>query len=794
MDPVNEQVYQIRDLGTHSVTLFPSRAQIVRKINDVPLKAGSNQITIIGLSPTVDEHSVKVEGIGSATITDIAVEIRPNRDIFEDIYPESEDESDVESGGDEEDEGDPKEDEAMKGVLEQIILLRDEEKRAKEIIASAESRQKILESYSKLLTTDRKDNPDVNIQDGVTTYRMEREKVFQDHMDGVIKDRAIAKQIDGLKKEENRLRKVALKEQAKATKIKAQARRAELKEREQGARKARGITEEKLRVRRERESFWPKNVYIVKVSLDASSSFTPMTSRRNSISSDIVKVASDVTNEDLEDDSTGTCDLTMSYVTSYAYWSPSYDLALSTTTNSGNLCFDARLTNMTSETWSNCKMILSTSQADFSGLNDAIPTLVPWPVRLAGKGSLGTHNDIMFSREEKSERSGWTSRQNATNLQKPRFEIFGLENSVTFGTSRVRPPPSIRSPQPVGGQLPPPPPPGASALFGGATTSVFASSNNTNIQASGRFGTTNARPSGGNGPFGGNGFGQPTQTMGWGARVEQTRQNAGPPDVGDTYGEGVSVTFAEAQPELEFQESSFEETGFTSTYDLPSLKTLAPSSTTSKQRVVRITFSSVMFSHTVVAKYKPAAFLKARLRNNSKLTLLKGPTGLTLDGSFMGRTSLPRCSPGDDFSLSLGVDPAIRVAYPKPDVKRSQSGLFSKEDSGIYTRTITLSNTRSGEKGKPVQLTVLDQIPVSEDERLHIEVLQPRGLVLGGSGVAAGTTGSEGKDGKQWGKAVATLKKGGEVAWDVTLNAGRMVKLGLEYECAFPTGDHVVNV
>lgn len=254
----------------------------------------------------------------------------------------------------------------------------------------------------------------------------------------------------------------------------------------------------------------------------------------------------------------------------------------------------------------------------------------------------------------------------------------------------------------------------------------------------------------------------------------------------------------EPQPELGFQESSFEETGFTTTYDLPGLKTIIPSLTASKQRVARVTFASVTFNYTCIPKYKPVAYLKAKLRNGSKMTLLKGPTGLTLDGSFMGRTDLPRCSPGDAFSLSLGVDPAIKVIYPKPDVKRSQSGLFSKEDSGIYTRTITLMNTRSAAKSKPVQLTVLDQVPVSEDDRLRVEILQPRGLALNGAHVSAaistGLPGKEGKDEQDWGKAAARLKKGGEVSWDVTLNAGRAVKLGLEYECTFPTSEHVVNV
>ncbi len=198
----------------------------------------------------------------------------------------------------------------------------------------------------------------------------------------------------------------------------------------------------------------------------------------------------------------------------------------------------------------------------------------------------------------------------------------------------------------------------------------------------------------------------------------------------------------------------------------------------------------MVFSRTVVAKYKPVAYLKAKLRNSSKLTLLKGPTGLTLDGTFMGRSDLPRCSAGETFSMGLGVDPAIKVSYPKPDIKRSTAGLFSKEESSVYTRTITLLNTRAS-SGKHVNITLLDQVPISEDEKLRVSTLQPRGLSIGGPGVLTGVSAREGE--KDWGRATAVLKKAGEIAWDVALNAGRSVKLTLEYEVSLPTGEHVMQ-
>lgn len=251
------------------------------------------------------------------------------------------------------------------------------------------------------------------------------------------------------------------------------------------------------------------------------------------------------------------------------------------------------------------------------------------------------------------------------------------------------------------------------------------------------------------------------------------------------------ATIIEAEPELDFQESAVEETGLTTTYDLPGTKTLPPRATPFKQRVARVTLSNVVFSHTIVAKYKPLAYLKARLRNASPVTVLRGRAGLTLDGTFLGQTTIPRCSVGDAFTLSLGIDPAVKVTYPAPEVRRATTGVFSKEDSSVFTRVATITNTRSSTGGRPVNVVVYDQVPVSEDERLRVDVLYPKGLGVGGSGVATGT-GNKTSD-KEWGRAVATIKKNGEVCWDATVQPGKSVRLALEYVVAMPSGETAVQ-
>lgn len=86
---------------------------------------------------------------------------------------------------------------------------------------------------------------------------------------------------------------------------------------------------------------------------------------------------------------------------------------------------------------------------------------------------------------------------------------------------------------------------------------------------------------------------------------------------------------------------------------------------------------------------------------------------------------------------------------------------------------------------------MLDQIPVSEDERLRVEVIQPAGLKAEGDAVKTGT-GLVGKGMEKWGRATAVLRKGGEVAWEVKIDPRKGAKLVLEYEAKFPSSEMIV--
>lgn len=718
-----------------------------------------------GLSPTVDQDSVRIETTSSVNISDVLVESIPNRDIWQDVYP-----SDSESESDAQDDDDDdfmsfkwKERPELQAAKRRQKELEEVKERATERIANAESRLKFLDGYGKALG--RESDVHVDIADGLDTYRQERAKLHEDIMGGR-RDKSEAE--DALEEhleELNRIRRKDRKEEAKARKAwnkehKHQRRAADRRRRQRVER-----AKEKRRIHHEREEFWPKFYYAVRISI-AVNSFTPGSSRRTSIATDV-----DVSRP-LPDDSETimpppNCDLILSYVTSSAHWTPSYDLKLSTTTNTGVLSFEAELHNSTSETWSECRVSLSTSQAALSGLQDDVPELTPWHLGLSNRMAPFSidqaQQQILRSGKERESLKEFKDQQRPTETPRFRKEMFLREHQgevesessdedMGFGLFGDEPTACARGPA--------------------VQNDLFSIEEHTDsVQA--------VRSS----------IGRVLQR---GERLDSLAVRKSVDNLEST-GPANRRRIDEYESD---DDRVVEETGLTTTIDLPGLKYLQPKHASTKSHIARVTFSRVMYSHTIVAKYKPVAFLQARMRNTSRMTLFKGRVGLTLDGCFLGKTSLPRCSTGAELTLSLGIDPAIKVTYPKPLVQRGTVGVFNKDNTWLYTRSILLHNTRgvsTSGSGLPIFLKVLDQVPISQDEKLRVEVLSPEGLSLGGGVVAAGAPGLDTKEARDWGRAAASLKRDGEVQWEVSLNSGKAVRLALKFGVAFPSGTYPYN-
>ncbi|KAK0514039.1 hypothetical protein JMJ35_003761 [Cladonia borealis] len=767
---IYKQEFNVRNLLTRSVTLYPSRAQITRDIDEITLKPGTNEITIYGVTPTADESSIKVDGKGPATITDMMVELIPNKENYDDVYSSDSDDEDAGDSNDEQAESDTESDK-IKPLEGEVKKITDAIRKVREEENSATSRLEMLESYGRSLEKDRPKD----LEACMRAYREERQKTFEVLSSSEDQIKALGFEYSQLLGKQVKAIKAAAKEQVKARKEKAK-----LAEKKRRARQEKLDT--KRRIKDERIEFWPRKIFRVVLTLETNSDLTPASSRRESI---------DSLAKPLPEFSPGSCQisLSLSYITSSAFWLPRYDLSLNTPTRSGVLVYRAEFCNTTSETWKDAKVILSTSQTSFQGLGEPIPFLTSWHIRLskmAGSQTDSSSGALVSTHEMEYKRKVQVDTVNK--ISEPRHMLFGLD--------RVTPPPApqqqqlqqqqqMQRQQPQIQQMQIQPMQPMQQMQQQQAQQQQAQQQQMQMQQ-----MQQQQPQilqmGGHGPsnlFQGN--------LAVPAGYRWARRPAIQATEDDLSG-GNAETIIPDVPELATQESTWAESGLTATYDIPGLRTISPSHTARRQKIASISLKDIQLLYVMVPKLRAAAFLKARFRNTSSIALLKGQAGLTLDGSFLGNTNVPRCSAGEAFSLSLGVDPSVTVTYSKPVVKRRETGVFQKEGNGVYTRVCTITNTKSN---RALEGAVHDQVPVSEDERLKVEVIQPSGLRNEGDVAKTGTPIVQvGKTAEKWGKATATMRKGGEICWDVKLEPGRSVKLVLEYEARFPSHEVVVSV
>ena len=121
----------------------------------------------------------------------------------------------------------------------------------------------------------------------------------------------------------------------------------------------------------------------------------------------------------------------------------------------------------------------------------------------------------------------------------------------------------------------------------------------------------------------------------------------------------------------------------------------------------------------VVPKVAPRAYLYAEFTYPGEAPLLPGPVSLFRDEAFTGIGALALLRPGEAHKFSFGVDDKVAVTYRLVEGERSREGLINKERRQERLYRTELVNHHA----EPIEVTVLDQLPVPRDERIKIELL-----------------------------------------------------------------------
>ncbi len=123
-------------------------------------------------------------------------------------------------------------------------------------------------------------------------------------------------------------------------------------------------------------------------------------------------------------------------------------------------------------------------------------------------------------------------------------------------------------------------------------------------------------------------------------------------------------------------------------------------------------------SYRTVPAIEPAAFLTSVVHAPAQYPLLSGAMRVLAGGTYLGVYMLPETAPGAELLVPFGRDNRIKVDRVRQPQDRSVEGITGKTRQIAYEFKTTLENLRDQE----VTLTLEDRVPVSEDERLVVEL------------------------------------------------------------------------
>lgn len=154
-------------------------------------------------------------------------------------------------------------------------------------------------------------------------------------------------------------------------------------------------------------------------------------------------------------------------------------------------------------------------------------------------------------------------------------------------------------------------------------------------------------------------------------------------------------------------------------------------------------------------------YLKARLTNDWGFPLLPGRANLFLGPDFVGNTHLQYLAVGEETSVFLGVDEEVVVKRELVSEKADTGGLLRR---GTAWREFAWRITVSNLKETPAAVKVFDQLPVSRDPDVKVEL----------------------KDSRPAPDDCGELVLPGLICWELELEAGEERAIEYEFRVEFP--------
>jgi uncharacterized protein (TIGR02231 family) len=177
---------------------------------------------------------------------------------------------------------------------------------------------------------------------------------------------------------------------------------------------------------------------------------------------------------------------------------------------------------------------------------------------------------------------------------------------------------------------------------------------------------------------------------------------------------------AAAAPQISASEraAALESAAFQATYQVPG-RLSVPGDGTPKSFVLSSRQIAPAIAIKTVPALDPTAYIEGRFVNDEDAPILPGDVRVRRDGTFVGTGRLGLVAPGDGLDLGLGADDKVKVTRVPIRRKENEPTWFGQAKTETREFKTTVKNLHDF----AARVTVVDQVPVSENTAISVEQL-----------------------------------------------------------------------
>jgi hypothetical protein len=231
----------------------------------------------------------------------------------------------------------------------------------------------------------------------------------------------------------------------------------------------------------------------------------------------------------------------------------------------------------------------------------------------------------------------------------------------------------------------------------------------------------------------------------------------------NVYVDGLKVVgdvgnIATGEPMTNFDQAETEENS-TINFDLDLLQNV-PSDGQPHVVTIKETTIPADYEYHIVPKLEKDAFLLAKITEYGKYNLMRGTANIFFEDVYLGQSTLDPAVITDTLLLSLGRDKQIGI-------KRERLTNESKKMGNNIREELTFEISIRNNKNVSIPITVLDQIPLSNNEKLEVELTES--------------------------SSARYYKPYGSLRWQQELAANKTVKFRYTYQVKYPKDHSIIR-